>query len=329
MRYFESTVGDVGPASTVERRRAFISEDSAMTRLLLRLGVRLVRCPGHADYYSDRPGGNEAGRSMEPPPYDGRALWPWTAKVQPGMAAGIGLVVRIFNRSVRSFLIAARVQARTILAKVTGRKLLTNGTALVAQLVKAGVDRGVPMWTGAAFAGFVVEDGWVTGGEVVKDGKRLLVAARRGVVVAAGGFAHSEALRERYGGEQGHGGVVLRQPRRHRRRDRGRRRARRRHRPPRRGVAAAWPVAPVRRQHHAVRVLAVGEAVTYPGFTGRFLGARDLVQAVVFAYDADLARPHRHSDRALGEPFAFLVGSRGLNAVTERSLAAENHIPAP
>ncbi|MEV6164888.1 FAD-binding protein [Streptomyces sp. NPDC052052] len=210
LTYFESVIGDVGPASTVERRRAFISEGSAMTRFLRGIGVRLVRCPGYSDYYSDSPGGNAAGRSMEPPPYDGRALGPWLDKVQPGMAQGIGLVVRTnelrdvqyFNRSLRSLLIAARVQARTTLARLTGRRLLTNGTALVAQLVKAATDRGVPLWTGAAFAGFVVEDGRVTGVDVVKDGTRLLIEARKGVVVAAGGFAHNSALRERYGGEQ-------------------------------------------------------------------------------------------------------------------------------
>jgi 3-oxosteroid 1-dehydrogenase len=210
LRYFESTVGEVGPASSLARRRAFITEGSAMIRFLTGLGVRLVRCPGYSDYYSDRPGGNAAGRSMEPPPYDGKALGPWLDKVQPGMAQGIGLVVKTnelrhvqyFNRSPRSFLIAARVQARTTLARLTRRRLLTNGTALVAQLVKAATDRDVTLWTGTAFTDFVVEDGRVTGVEILKDGARLLVRARRGVVVAAGGFAHNKALRERYGDQQ-------------------------------------------------------------------------------------------------------------------------------
>ncbi len=211
MEYFASTVGDVGPASTPERRRAFITEGGAMTRFLLGLGVRLVRCPGYSDYYSDNAGGNAPGRSMEPPPYDGRRLGSLLAKVQPGMAAGIGLVVKTnelrdvqyFNRSPRSFLIAARVQARTTIAKLTGRKPLTNGTALIAQLVKAADDRGVRLWTGTAFTDFVLdEDGRVTGVEVVKNGERLLIEARKGVVVAAGGFAHNKAMRERFGGDQ-------------------------------------------------------------------------------------------------------------------------------
>lgn len=210
MTYFEATVGDVGPASTPQRRWAFLTEGAAMTRFLLDLGVKLVRCPGYSDYYSSNPGGNAAGRSMEPPPYDGKQLGPWLPKVQPGMAAGIGLVVKTnelrdvqyFNRSPRSFLIAARVQLRTWLAKLLKRRLLTNGTALVAQLVKAGVDRGVELWTGAAFDDFVVEDGRVVGIRVIKDGKTLLVEARKGVVVAAGGFAHDADLREQHGGAQ-------------------------------------------------------------------------------------------------------------------------------
>lgn len=210
LKYFESTVGDVGPASSIERRTAFITQGAAMVRFLLGLGVKLVRCPGYSDYYSDDPGGNAAGRSMEPPPYDGRRLGPWLAKVQPGMAAGIGLVVKTnelrdvqyFNRSPRSLFVAARVQARTTVAKLLGRKMLTNDTALIAQLVKAAVDRGVELWTGAAFEDFVVEGGRVVGVRVVKDGKPLLIEARKGVVVAAGGFAHNAELRQRYGGAQ-------------------------------------------------------------------------------------------------------------------------------
>ena len=171
LQYFEATVGDVGPASTTERRHTFITQGQAMTRLLLDKGVGLVRCPGYSDYYSNNLGGNAAGRSMEPRPYDGAALGKWLPRIQVGMAKGVGMNVKTnelrdlqyFNRSPRSLAIAARVQLRTWWATLRKRDILTNGTALVAALVKVGLDSGVDFWTGAAFDDYVVEDGRVVG----------------------------------------------------------------------------------------------------------------------------------------------------------------------
>lgn len=210
MRYFASTVGDVGPASSDVRRRTFIREGNAMVRLLEDKGVRFSRCEGYSDYYSNNDGGNAIGRSIEPRPFDGLRLGPWLPKIQPGMGKGLGLAVRTnelrdvqyFNRSVRSLFIAARVQMRTWKAKVTKRPSLTNGTALIAELVNVCVDAGVELWTNSSFDSLIVEDGRVTGMRILKAGELLTVRARRGVVIAAGGFAHNTELREKYGQDQ-------------------------------------------------------------------------------------------------------------------------------
>lgn len=210
MQYFASTVGDAGPASSTSRRRAFIVEGNAMTRFLLEQGVRLIRCAGYSDYYASNPGGSSSGRSMESPVVDGRTLGPWLGKLQPGMATGIGLVMRTnelrdvqyFNRSVRSFVIAARVQVRTWAARLLRRPLLTNGAALMAQLLSLAVKNGVELQESSAFTDFIVEDGRVVGVRLLHDGKPQLVQARRAVVVAAGGFAHNENLRVSFGGTQ-------------------------------------------------------------------------------------------------------------------------------
>ncbi|MTD15188.1 FAD-binding protein [Nakamurella sp. YIM 132087] len=210
MEYFGATVGDVGAASSDERRRAFLTEGQAMIRMLMRKGARLVRCPGYSDYYSNNLGGNAAGRSMEPAAFDGSELGEWLPLIQSGLAKGVGMNVmtnelrdlQYFNRSLKSLRIAARVQLRTWRAQLLRRPVLTNGTALVARLVQAAVASGVELWTGAAFDDFVVEDGRVVGVRVIRDGRVLLVQARRGVVVAAGGFARNAEMREEFGGTQ-------------------------------------------------------------------------------------------------------------------------------
>ena len=56
----------------------------------------------------------------------------------------------------------------------------------------------MPVWLGAALTGLHVEDGRVTGREATRDGRPVLVRARRGVLIATGGFERNEAMRQRY-----------------------------------------------------------------------------------------------------------------------------------
>ena len=131
MTHFEAVVGDVGPASSTARRHAFLTEGAAMVSFLQDQGVQFVYCPGYSDYYSDAPGGHDIGRGIEPVPYDGHALGPWLAQLQPGLAKSIGLAVKTnesralghYNRSVGAFTVAARVVLRTAAARLRGQDL--------------------------------------------------------------------------------------------------------------------------------------------------------------------------------------------------------------
>jgi 3-oxosteroid 1-dehydrogenase len=210
MTHFAAVVGDVGPASSVERRHAFVTAGPEMVAFLQRCGVRFVRCPGYSDYYSDRDGGRDDGRAIEPVPFDGRVLGDWLPRLQPGLAQSVGLAVMTnesrslshYNRSVRCFAVAARVVLRTYSAKLRRQALLTNGAALIGQLLHAALDRGVPIWTEAPLDDLLVEDGRVVGVRTQHDGEAVSVRARHGVLVAAGGFAHNADMRAMYGGDQ-------------------------------------------------------------------------------------------------------------------------------
>jgi 3-oxosteroid 1-dehydrogenase len=107
-----------------------------------------------------------------------------------------------YNRSLRTFGVATRVALRTVGAKVTRRELLTNGASLIGQLLKVALDRGVSIWTESPLENLIVEDGNVVGVRVSRDGASLQIAARSGVLIAAGGFAHSAEMRTAYGGDQ-------------------------------------------------------------------------------------------------------------------------------
>src|SRR3546814_4419353 len=72
---------------------------------------------------------------------------------------------------------------------------LVLGNALVAQLFKALKDRGVTVVIGAETRGLLREHGAVRGVEVAIDGGTHRIQARRGVVLAGGGFPASAAWR--------------------------------------------------------------------------------------------------------------------------------------
>jgi 3-oxosteroid 1-dehydrogenase len=213
LAYLADVVGDIGAPSSPARREVFLTAGSEMLTFLLRKGIRLVRCPGWSDYYPNHKGGNAAGRGVEGVPFDAALLGNWSGKVQPAMARNFGFVVltnelrsvQYFNRAPRAFAVAMRVFARTMAARIRRREVLTNGASLIAQMLKALIDLGdgePPLWTNAAMEDLIVEDGRVVGARVKRDGATLSIEARRGVLLAAGGFGHNADMRRRYSGDQ-------------------------------------------------------------------------------------------------------------------------------
>ena len=67
---------------------------------------------------------------------------------------------------------------------------LTNGNALAGRLAKAAMDLNIPVWLSSPVQKLVVEYDGVAGAIVQREGKRIRVNAKRGVVLACGGFPH-------------------------------------------------------------------------------------------------------------------------------------------
>jgi 3-oxosteroid 1-dehydrogenase len=213
LAYFDDVIGDVGPASSPARREMFLSAGVEMLNFLLRMGIRMVRCPGWSDYYPNNKGGNAAGRSVEGVPFDAAALGDWSDRVQPSMAKNYGFVLRTnelrsvqyFNRSPRAFAVATRVFLRTRVARIRRREILTNGASYIGQLLKALIDvgKGDPrVWINTTMDDLIVEAGRVVGARITHDGSTLNVEARKGVLLAAGGFGHNADMRRQYSADQ-------------------------------------------------------------------------------------------------------------------------------
>ncbi len=214
LAYFDDVVGDIGAASSPARREVFLTAGYEMINFLLRKGVRLVRCPGWSDYYPNHKGGNAAGRSVEGVPFDAAALGDWSDKVQPSMAKNYGFVVKTNELRVGAVLqpLAPRVrrgdagvpahQPRPAPASRDPhqRRVAHRSDPQVADGPRATGDP--PIWTNAAMDDLIVEDGRVVGARVTRDGATLNVEARKGVLLAAGGFGHNADMRRRYSADQ-------------------------------------------------------------------------------------------------------------------------------
>jgi len=163
--------------------------------------------PGYADYYPEAPGGLAAGRSIEPVPMDGRVLGAELARLNPPYLPAPEFVtitqadyrwLSLGTRHPRAVLTAARVSARAARSRLRGRRMLSMGQALAAGLRAGLASAEVPVWLGTPMTGLLLDDGRVTGVRVTRDGRPAMVRARRGVVIATGGFEHNEQMRLRY-----------------------------------------------------------------------------------------------------------------------------------
>ncbi|MFL6790053.1 MAG: FAD-binding protein, partial [Bradyrhizobium sp.] len=74
---------------------------------------------------------------------------------------------------------------------------LTNGNALAGRLAKSAFDLNIPLWLSSPVRELIVENGAARGAMVEREGRLVRVTARRGVILACGGFPHVVARRKK------------------------------------------------------------------------------------------------------------------------------------
>ena len=164
--------------------------------------------PGYADYYPELPGGSEQGSTINVPPIDLRKL----GEDEELLLTPLALAPRgiwLGPKELRSFYqvrqswagkaVLVKLVWRMMRARVFGERIAAIGQSLAARLRLAMKDRGVPLWLNSPMTELLTgPDGAVTGAVVVKDGTPQRIQARRGVVMATGGFDHDLAWRKEH-----------------------------------------------------------------------------------------------------------------------------------
>ncbi|WP_328358832.1 FAD-dependent oxidoreductase [Mycobacterium sp. NBC_00419] len=146
--------------------------------------ARFEIAPGYMDYKPELPGGKTVGgRSLSPMPYEVTRLGEWAGRITtfPADWSNVG-----FDAETRARL-NADVDDR-------GGQVVVAGGALIAGLLKGLLDRGVAPVTGARATELIVDSGSVVGVRIALSDKMINVRARRGVVLATGGFEWDESL---------------------------------------------------------------------------------------------------------------------------------------
>ncbi|MFD4356901.1 FAD-binding protein [Nocardia sp. NPDC058518] len=166
--------------------------------------LEFVWKPGYADYYPELPGGSVQGSTINVPPIDLRELGEDESTLLAPLALapkGIWLGpkdLRLFyqvRQNWRGKAILLKLIWRMVRAHVFGDRIVTIGQSLVARLRLALREHGVPLWLKAPITALHIEDGRVVGATVERDGTPVRIRARRGVILATGGFDHDTAWR--------------------------------------------------------------------------------------------------------------------------------------
>ncbi len=203
-RYLAAETGEHFDAAAVE---AFLENGPAMLEWFEReTAVKFVPTL-YPDYHPTVDGGVDIGRSVLAAPFDIRELGADMARLRPPLKTitFIGMMFNSSNADLKHFFRATqsftsfRYVVRRLALHLTellrfGRGVqVTSGNALAARLAKSALDLGVPIWTSAPAQRLLVEQGVVCGAVVQREGQAVPVRARRGVVLACGGFPHDEA----------------------------------------------------------------------------------------------------------------------------------------
>lgn len=211
LAYLEATVGDLGPATSLARKQAFLQHANEMVLFLKRCGFEWGYSPMYPDFYPDAPGAR-SGRSLDPGLFDGKQLGEWEKTLIPTAMPRVAIrsfdeirSLQIAKRTPRALGHTLRLFARTAAWRARGRVPLAAGQALVAKLMYIlQTSYQVPVWLETPLRDLVVEGDRVVGVVVERHGRPQRIRARNGVLLGAGGFAKDGAFRRQYqpvGGE--------------------------------------------------------------------------------------------------------------------------------
>ena len=205
-RYLGGTVPEIENA---DLREVFLRRGAeAIDHLEANTELRLQPVRLYPDYYPDLPGATSGGRVLEPVAFDGRVLGANFRRLRPplpeftlfgGMMVNRADIPHLRNagRSLSSTLRTLQLVSQYALQRLRAPRgtTLHLGNALAARLYASLLSRKVEVLFGTTIDRLVVESDRVTGVGFSGFLPARTIIARKGVVLATGGFSHQRELR--------------------------------------------------------------------------------------------------------------------------------------
>jgi len=207
---------NIGNRVAEPKLRAFVTHAPRMVDYMLAnsaLEFKLV--DGFPDYRPETPGGCKGGRAIEPKVFPGRKLGDLFDQLR-GASAVVpgGLVCTVAELRKLAFVRANPLGLlkvwtfipRNLWNRLAARRHISVGGALAARLRMSLHQKGVPLWLETALDELITRDGAVIGVRATRQagGKNesVTIRARKGVVMAAGGFEQNPTMRKQFFGEK-------------------------------------------------------------------------------------------------------------------------------
>lgn len=197
IKFLRNVVPPDGLATSQDRQAAFVENAPRMVDELIDVGMGWDAEPSHPDYDSEDPH-SAVGRCLDEKVFDGKKLGPWLKTLRHSTLAPYAVQLAdlpVMGKGDMRRL--AYVVLRHYGRRLRGQVPLGAGSSLVAQLMTILQRYRVPVWLETSLDDVVVEGGEAVGVVVRSQGRQRRIAARAGIVLCAGGFAHDDGMRRR------------------------------------------------------------------------------------------------------------------------------------
>ena len=207
--YMRNTVGD---DTSLELQEAYLQKGVEMVSYLReKTDMHWSYIPGYSDYYSNRPGGRGEGRTIEPLLFNLKRLGKHRKLMRRASLPTMGMVlkatdffkVNMMARRFKGLLGGAKVAfrfARQILS-FGAYKPVSLGEALVGRLFYTYIKQQGEYWLNTSLVELIQDKtnkNKITGVIVEKGDSLYTIKAKKGVLIATGGFSKNQKLREKY-----------------------------------------------------------------------------------------------------------------------------------
>jgi 3-oxosteroid 1-dehydrogenase len=155
----------------------------------------------YPDYHPEFEGGKPGARSLDPGIFDTKTLGAWKDRLRRSPIFGM-TVMSVTEATDWGVFSSPLKLPFKLLGKRLSEGLISSGGALAGGLLKGLLDKGIEPMMGVAAKELIVDNGRVVGLRADQGGRELLIGARRGVVLASGGFEWNKDLCAQFLGGQ-------------------------------------------------------------------------------------------------------------------------------